>query len=118
MIVNITYEQLLSLTGMLNAGDDDFEVAKSNIENLKLDVLVLNLFYKNIKDIRRKVEFRNEFNLLKEDLSINKINIIIRMKNKEYKDFVLNEYFRYTVLNIYKDSFNFVNRDGVFDFKI
>jgi len=118
VIVNITYEQLLSLTGMLNAGDDDFEVAKSNIENLKLDVLVLNLFNKNIKDIRRKVEFRNEFNLLKIIIFQNKINIIIRMKNKEYKDFVLNEYFRYTVLNIYKDSFNLVNRDGVFDFKI
>lgn len=118
MIVNITYEQLLSLTGMLNAGDDDFEVAKSNIENLKLDVLVLNLFYKNIKDLGRKVEFRNQFNLLKEDLSINKINIIIRMKNKEYRDLVLNEYFRYTVLNIYKDTFSYVNRDGVIDFNI
>lgn len=106
---SLDYEKLLTLTTMLNAGDDDFSIAVSNIENLKVSRVICELFYKNINSIPKKVEFREHFNLDKDGLDLNNLNLKIKLKNLDVIDSNLVKYFKYTVFNIYHKQLKYQN---------
>lgn len=106
---SIDYQKLLTLTTMLNADNDDFSVAVSNIENLKISPILCGLLYKNIDSILKKVEFREHFNLDKEDLDLNSLHSKIKLKNLHDINPILVKYFKYTVINIYDKQLKYQN---------
>ena len=106
---SLDYQTLLRLTTMLNANNDDFSIAVSNIENLKVSRVFCELLYKNINSIPKKVEFREHFKLDKDSLDLNNLNSKIKLKNLNVTNPNLVKYFTYTVINIYDKQLKYQN---------
>ena len=60
--MKISITELLELERMLNAGNEDYEVAVNNIKNLNFNVIYIMLLSKNLNSDKRR-EFLNYFEI-------------------------------------------------------
>jgi hypothetical protein len=94
-MIEINLDQLNQLQKMLEGGDDDYEIAISNIINLNLNQVYIKLISKNIKPQRRG-RFLNAFQI-KGDMTFNGIYNDISIDNTLIESEVLKQYYASTI---------------------
>jgi len=118
-ITDITVQDFINIAELLEASNEDFELALENIKNLNFDLGSLLLFMKPL-DLNRRMRFYDAFNedlknyfsskhSIGEDLTLEKIhNMIFNSHNELSK-----EVFEKTVTKIILNSYSTAN---MFDF--
>lgn len=97
--MKISITELLELERMLNGGDEDYEVAISNIKNLDLHLLYIKLLSKNINYGKRR-EFLNYFEIDSvnlAELSFDNLYKEISLNVELIQDEILKEHFHYSI---------------------
>lgn len=104
--IKIGSSELLELERMLNGGDEDYEVAISNIKNLDLHLLYIKLLSKNINYGKRR-EFLNYFEMDSvnlAELSFDNLYKEISLNVELIQDEILKEHFHYSIKKLVTQS--------------
>lgn len=104
--MKISITELLELERMLNGGDEDYEVAISNIKNLDLHLLYIKLLSKNINYGKRR-EFLNYFEIDSvnlAELSFDNLYKEISLNVELIQDEILKEYFYHSIKKLVTQS--------------
>jgi hypothetical protein len=96
---DVTLETLFSLELMCNSSDDDFNIAASNIRNLKLNTFCIKLISKNI-ELSKRMRFLNEFGIDVKNmrlLSFNELLNEFKSSKSLNENRVIKDYFGYSI---------------------
>ena len=94
-MIEINIDQLNQLQKMLEGGDDDFEIAISNITNINLNQVYIKLISKNIRPHKRG-RFLNALKI-NGDMTFNGIYNDISADNTLIESEVLKKYYTNTI---------------------
>ena len=95
----ITIDELKELEKMLNAGDEDYNIAVSNIKNLDLDLIYIKLLSKGLYSYKRS-EYLNKFGISTHNLnslSFDSLYEEIKLNPDLVSDDNLKEYYHHCV---------------------
>jgi hypothetical protein len=104
--MKISITELLELERMLNAGNEDYEVAVNNIKNLNFNVIYIMLLSKNLNSDKRR-EFLNYFEIDSvnlAELSFNNLYKEISLNVELIQDEILKEYFYHSIKKLVTQS--------------
>ncbi len=106
----IDLKELLELERMVNATNDDYTIAVSNIINLNLDVVLVKLLSKNIRPDKRRV-FVEELGMSKNFYSYTFYDIYNEIKKDPdlINSELLKSYYIYSVKKLINESVEQLN---------
>lgn len=104
--IKISITELLELERMLNAGNEDYEVAVNNIKNLNFNIIYIMLLSKNLNSDKRR-DFLNYFKIDSvnlAELSFNNLYKKISLNVELIQDEILKEYFYHSIKKLVTQS--------------